>query len=211
LEPWQWLALAGLGAFHGLNPAMGWLFSVALALHRRSRRVLFISLLPIAAGHAVAVAATLGLFALFGLLLDARLLAVLAGAVLIGWAAWHGIRGHRQRVRVGMRTGLAGLALWSFLMAGAHGAGLMLIPVVGPLHHAHAMGAELPGSLSIALAAVAVHSAAMLATTAAVAVLIYDTIGLSVLRTGWINFDRLWTAALAASGIVLMFVAWRSA
>jgi hypothetical protein len=209
LEPWQWLALAGLGVFHGLNPAMGWLFSVALALHRRSRRVLFVSLLPIAAGHAAAVAATLVIFGLFGVLLNARLLAALAGAVLLGWAAWHAVRGHRQPVRVGMRTGLAGLALWSFLMAGAHGAGLMLIPVAAPLHHAHGMGGELGRYVMIGAASLAIHTAAMLATIGVIAVLVYDYIGLAVLRRGWINFDRLWTAALAASGAVLLFTAWK--
>ena len=156
-----WLAIAGLGLFHGLNPAMGWLFAVALGLHRHSQRVVLISLLPIALGHAAAVAAVLAVALMLGLVLDATTLLRLAAIILIGWALWHFTRGHRQRVRVGMQAGLLGLALWSFLMASAHGAGLMLIPVVMPLCLANSPAAELAatGSLPIAAAALALHTA----------------------------------------------------
>jgi threonine/homoserine/homoserine lactone efflux protein len=130
---WPWLTIAGLGAFHGLNPAMGWLFAVALGLHRGRRRTVWMSLVPIALGHALSIAAVvLGVVAL-GMVVDAQALEIVAGIALLGWSAWHIAYGHRHRVRVGMQTGLLGLGLWSFSIATAHGAGLMLMPVVLPL------------------------------------------------------------------------------
>jgi hypothetical protein len=202
---WPWLALAGLGLFHGVNPAMGWLFAVALGLHRESQKVVLVSLVPIALGHALAVTAVLAAFLALGLLIDHTLLMRLAAVVLIGWALWHALYGHRQRVRVGMQTGLAGLALWSFLMASAHGAGLMLIPVVAPLCVTPAPGHELTiGAVPTALAALGVHTAAMLATIAIIALLVYHVVGVAFLRRGWINLDFIWIAALVVSGVVLL-------
>lgn len=193
----SWLALSALGAFHGLNPAMGWLFAVALGLHRGSRRTVWLSLVPIAVGHALSIAAVvLGVVAL-GIVVDERALKAVAGLALLGWAAWHVAYGHRHRVRIGMQTGLVGLGLWSFSMASAHGAGLMLLPVVLPLCAAGttAAGLSASSSLPISLAAVGVHTAAMLAVTGAIAALVYEWLGLAFLRVGWINLDYLWTAA----------------
>lgn len=205
-----WLAALGLGALHGLNPAMGWLFAVALGLHRRSRGVVLLSLVPIALGHAAAVALTLGAFLLFGALVDHTVLAPVAGVVLLGWAAWHFRFGHRRPIRVGMRTGLAGLGLWSFLMAGMHGAGLMLVPIVLPSHLSSAHDAAAAGvsatgaSLGLALGILAVHTAAMLGVIATVAIVVYDWTGVAFLRRGWINFDLLWAVALGTAGAVLL-------
>jgi hypothetical protein len=203
-----WLAIAGLGLFHGVNPAMGWLFAVALGLHRHSQRVVLVSLLPIALGHAAAVAAVLAVALMLGLIVDTTTLLRLAAVILIGWALWHLTRGHRQRVRVGMQAGLLGLAVWSFLMASAHGAGLMLIPVVMPLCLANSPGAELAatGSLPIAAAALALHTAVMLATIGAISFAVYRWIGVEFLRRGWINLDLLWSAALLACGVALLVI-----
>src|SRR5262249_24401795 len=121
---WPWAVLAGLGAFHGLNPAMGWLFAVALGLHSQRRGPGYLSLLPISLGHHLAIALAGMAFVWAGLMVDARALGTGAGVLLVAWAAYHWRYGHRHRVRIGMQTGLAGLALWSFLMATAHGAGL---------------------------------------------------------------------------------------
>src|SRR5262245_26626814 len=132
-EIWPWLALAGLGLFHGINPAMGLLFAAALGLHRGNQRIVLLSLVPIALGHAASVAVILLAAMALGLVVEQILLMRLAAVVLIGWAAWHALYGHRRRVRIGMQTGLAGLMLWSFLMASAHGAGLMLIPTLQPI------------------------------------------------------------------------------
>ena len=201
---WPWLVLAGLGAFHGLNPTMGWLFAVALGLHRRSRAVVLIALFPIAIGHLASVTLVVAIFVASGFVLDPGMLSRFAGVILIGWAAYHAIWGHRHRVRFGMQASLVSLGAWSFLMATAHGAGLMLIPAMMPMCFAPEQPASLPYSAGIAMAGVLVHSAAMLATTAAIALAVYEWIGLGVLRSAWINLDLAWTIALAASGAYLL-------
>ena len=205
---WPWVTVAGLGAFHGLNPAMGWLFAVALGLHRKSRAVVLESIIPIAIGHAASVAIAVFAVLSLGLIIDAKSVGRLAGVVLILWAVWHGLRGHRGRPRVGMQTGMAGLVLWSFLMATAHGAGLMLIPVLLPICTAAspAHGLMSQGSIPVALAALAVHSIAMLLVIAAIAIAVYEWIGVAFLRTSWINLDLIWVLALAACGAVLIVV-----
>jgi hypothetical protein len=206
-DAWPWLALAGLGIFHGLNPAMGWLFAVALGMHRKSRRLVFVSLLPIAAGHAVSIAIFAGLLAATGYLIPTDLVRVVAAALLLGWAAYHWRFGHRHRVRFGMQAGLWGLGIWSFLMATAHGAGIMLWPALMPLCFPTEGGAGAPGRLlGTALAGVGTHTLAMLATTAAVAVLVYDRLGVTVLRHAWLNVDRIWTFALVATAALLLLV-----
>lgn len=212
---WPWAALVALGVYHGINPGMGWLFAVALGLHRDSRRVVVTSIVPIALGHAASVAMVLVLATMLGLVVDPVWLRRVAGLALIGWAFWHWWRGSRHRVRVGMQTGMAGLALWSFLMATAHGAGLMLLPILLPMGgmagHDHAMMGHgdhvMPGgSPAVALAALAVHSGAMLLTTLGMALLVYGWLGVAVLRRGWINLDLLWTAALVVTGLILLLV-----
>jgi hypothetical protein len=200
---WPWLALAGLGAYHGLNPAMGWLFAVALGLHRGSRAVVLQSLIPIAIGHALAIASVAAAVAALGLFLGGDLLPGLAGSILLLWALYHALYGTRHRARVGMRAGFAGLLLWSFVMAGAHGAGLMVVPALMPL--CLAAGVEIgSGPLAVSVLAVAVHTAAMLAIAGVIAVLVYDLIGVDFLRRGWFNLDRIWTAALVVTGLVLL-------
>ena len=127
---WPWFALGGLGAFHGLNPAMGWLFAVALGMHRQSRAAVLLALPPIALSHALSIGIVAGAFVIAGVLVNQRAVGASAGLLLIGWAVYHQLYGHRHRVRVGMKTGQAGLVLWSFLMATAHGAGLMILPAM---------------------------------------------------------------------------------
>ncbi|HEV7310155.1 hypothetical protein [Ensifer sp.] len=202
---WPWISLAGLGAFHGINPAMGWLFAVALGLHRQSSRIVWLSLAPIAIGHAISVATVLAVVIAFGSTLDPNSFRLAAGALILAAAGYTAVYGHRHRVRVGMRTGMAGLALWSFLMATSHGAGLMLVPAVLGLCMAnHASELALSTSLPTSLAAVAVHSIAMLTVTAALALAVFTWFDLAVLRSAWINFDRLWTLALGATGVALL-------
>jgi hypothetical protein len=198
--------LAGLGAFHGLNPAMGWLFAVALGLHRGSRSAVLIALVPIALGHSLSVAAVAAAFLLAGAVVDGDLLRRASGLLLIFWAAYYAAYGHRHRVRFGMQTSMAGLAAWSLLMATAHGAGLMLIPALMPL----CFGADAPAlptdaGLGVALLGVLVHSLSMLAVTGLVAVIVYEWIGLAILRSAWINVDRIWTFALVATGLLLLY------
>jgi hypothetical protein len=208
-EYWPWLILAGLGAFHGLNPAMGWLFAVALGLHRNSRVIIVQALPAIALGHAVSIATVAGAVVLAGIAIRADALLAGSGILLIGWAIYHQLYGHRHRVRVGLRTGLAGLALWSFLMATAHGAGLMVLPALIPLCLADSPLGEIAveGSVGIMLAAVGIHTAAMLAVTGTIAIAVREWLGLALLRSAWINFDLIWTAGLALAGLVLLLSA----
>jgi hypothetical protein len=202
-----WLVLIALGAFHGLNPAMGWLFAVALGLYRQSRKVVLISLVPIALGHAASIAIVVYAAIALGTAIDPATVRIASGAVLIAWGLYHVAYGHRHRLRIGLRTGLAGLFLWSFVMATAHGAGAMLIPVLMPLaqagEHAHHMPAS--DSLLLASLAVLVHSLAMLVTTGGVALIVYQWLGLDFLRRGWINLDLIWAAALILMGLWLLF------
>lgn len=205
-ELWLWLAVAGLGLFHGINPAMGWLFAAGLGLHRKSERAVWLALVPIALGHALAVAIVLAAMLALGLVVEPVPLQWLAAIVLIAWGAWHAFYGRRHKVRVGMQTGLVGLFLWSFLMANAHGAGLMLIPAVIPLCLAAAPAHELTatGSVIVGLLALGLHTGAMLAAIAAISIAVYKWIGVAFLRRGWINLDLLWSIALMVCGAVLL-------
>ncbi|MDR3531315.1 MAG: hypothetical protein P4L90_12285 [Rhodopila sp.] len=202
---WPWLTFAGLGLFHGLNPAMGWLFAVALGLHRHSRRAVLLALPPMAAGHALSIWLVAASVMAVGAVVNAPAIHLAAGSILMVWAGYHWLYGHRHRVRVGMTAGIGGLAVWSFLMATAHGAGLMLVPALVPLC------ASLPtvgrASLLVSLAAVAVHTLTMLVATGLIAVVVYEWLGLAFLRRSWINFDLLWTGALVATGLVLIITA----
>ena len=202
-ERWPWLLLIALGAYHGVNPAMGWLIAVALGLHRRSRAVVLRSLVPIALGHVLAIGVAATLVIALGLFIDARFVRVLAGGALILWALYHALYGMRHRVRVGMQAGFLGLVFWSFLMGNAHGAGLMLTPALIPLCLS-AAGPAASSALPLALAAIGVHTAAMLIVTAVIASAVYEWIGVGFLRRGWINLDLLWTAALGIAGAGLI-------
>jgi len=183
---------------------MGWLFAVALGLHR-GRRAVLLALPPIAAGHALSIWLMASSVLAIGAVADAAVLRAVAGGLLVVWAAYHWRYGHRRRVRVGMTVGVAGLASWSFLMATAHGAGLMLMPALVPLCAGlPALGGE---SVAVLLAAVAVHTLATLLVTGLVALVVYEWVGLAFLRRGWVNFDLIWTAALTATGLLLIVTA----
>ena len=163
---WPWLAVAGLGALHGLNPATGWMFAAASGLRPGGRARALRALLPIAAGHTASVALVAGAVAL-GLGAGRTLLQAAAGALLVLVALAHRT-GHARRMR--LPAGHAGLALWSFIMSTAHGAGMMLVPALVPLCLSGSPAREITasGSLGLALAAVALHTAAMLAVTGAI-------------------------------------------
>ncbi|MGH9244863.1 MAG: hypothetical protein ACRD29_11200 [Acidimicrobiales bacterium] len=198
----NWAALVGLGAFHGVNPGMGWLFAVALGLQEGSRSKLVRSLLPIAVGHELSIAAVAVVIEVAESVAARRLILVVGGLGLIGFGVWRLVS--RRHLRwVGMRLGWADLVLWSFLMSSAHGAGFMLFPVLA--HDGHGSAATplggLDGSIVHAVAAAAVHSGAMLVTMGAVAVIVYEAVGLDILRRAWVNLDRVWAFALIAAGV----------
>jgi hypothetical protein len=195
-----WAAVVGSGVFHGANPAMGWLFATALGLQRGSRSALLMALPPLALGHAVSILLFTTSTAMLGASLPRAALHLLLGALLIGWAVYQHVYGHRHRFRVGMTASFAGLAAWSAAMATLHGAGLMLMPAMLPL----CSGGGASNVLGVSLQFTALHTATTLATSAAMALVAYEFVGVGVLRRGWINFDWLWRGALAAMGAVMI-------
>ena len=203
---WPWLTLVGLGMYHGVNPAMGWLFAVALGLHRRRRSVVVQSLIPIAIGHLLSIAAVAEAVWVLGVVIDRPQLVMVAGCGLILWALYHLAFGSRHRARIGMQAGLAGLMAWSFLMASGHGAGLMLSPALIPLcfSGSEVSGMTIAGAMIPTLAAVGVHTVVMVSVSGIIALLVYDWIGVGFLRHGWINFDWLWTGALVVTGMIMV-------
>ncbi len=160
-----WLALALLGAYHGLNPAMGWLFAVALGLQEGKRAAVLQALIPIALGHEASIALAVVLIRGVEAVAAPDLLVLrLAGAILLVlFGAYKFLRPRSHPRWVGMRVTPPELALWSFLMSSA------------------------------------------LLTMAAVAVLVYDRLGVNVLRRAWINLDLLWAVAFVAVGVTTLF------
>jgi hypothetical protein len=209
-----WWALAVLGAYHGLNPAMGWLFAVALGLQERRLSAVLKALVPIALGHELAVAAVVVLVRGVELLAAPGLRA--AGAVaLVLFGLYKLVRPRSHPRWVGMRVNAADLVLWSFLMSSAHGAGLMLFPFLtgspAPALADSVGNHGLPaaglggGSVGRDVAAVLVHTLAMLLAMAAVAVVVYMKVGVNVLRRAWANLDLLWAGALVLAGVLTLF------
>jgi hypothetical protein len=199
---WPWVTLALLGAWHGLNPGMGWLFAVSRGLQERRGGAVAAALPPIALGHALAIAVALGVLAIGKASVPATPLRWATAAILIGFGVTRLFQ-HRHPRWVGMRVGFRDLTLWSFLMATAHGAGLMLLPLfvadaTDASCHAHA-GLHLSG-VGGYVGATLLHTAAMLLVTGAVAIVVYYRLGLSLLRRAWFNVDWLWSLALVLAG-----------
>lgn len=210
---WPWLALAAAGAFHGLNPAMGWLFAVGLGMQEGSRRALVRALPFIALGHALSIGLIVVGIGVLGVVVDPHALQLGCAGLLVCFGTWKFVRWRRHPRWVGMRVGPRDLVAWSFLMATAHGAGLMLVPILlhlpgalayarVPNQHVLSLGYALP-SASTGVAAVLVHTAAMLTVAAVLAVVVYETIGVAILRRVWFNFDLPWAAALVGAGLLM--------
>ena len=214
---WVWVTLALLGAYHGINPGMGWLFAVSLGLQERSRRAVTGALLPIAVGHEAAVAVAVLVLGGVAATVPATALRVGGAVVLVGFGVWKLARPNRHPRWVGMRVNRRQLTLWSFLMSSAHGAGLMLFPLlIGLSAGGDGSGGSGPGHdlASVAVsgsswlrdgAAVALHTAAMLVVMAAVAVVVYEKVGVGILRKAWVNLDLVWAGALVAAGVFTLF------
>ena len=205
----DWHAVVFYGAYHGINPGMGWLFAVALGMQQRSARGVWRALPPIALGHAGAVAVVLLIAAAARLVVPLATLNVLVAAVLMSLGVYRLWRHRHPRVG-GMQVGFRDLTLWSFLMASAHGAGVMVLPFVMPTAaqvavaghtHAHHAGAE---AANVAVAAVALHTAAYFTVMAIASWVVYRKLGLSLLRKAWFNMDWLWSGALVLTGMVVL-------
>jgi hypothetical protein len=200
-----WLTMVGFGAYHGLNPGMGWLFALSLGLQQQSGRAIWVSLVPISLGHALSIAIMAFLLLAAGNLVSLRHLRVLTAAVLLAFGTYKLFRYYRHPRWVGMRVGLRDLFVWSFLMAVAHGAGLMVAPTL--LNIASGTESTGMGVLSGAAMSLAVllHTLAMLVVMAAVAWIVYEKVGLMVLRRSWINFDLIWAGALLLVGGIALY------
>jgi hypothetical protein len=215
---WPWLALAGLGAYHGLNPAMGWLFAVALGLQERRLGAVLRAFPPIALGHVLAVSAAVLVVGAAQIVVPHDALRYACAGVLILFGLYKLVRRKHPRW-VGMRVGFKDLTAWSFLMASAHGAGLMLVPVLLKLspaepmqgmhdHAGHAAHADTASSTTALtdLTAVGLHTLAMFVVMGVVAVVVYEKFDVMILKSAWFNVDLLWAGALVAAGVVTLFV-----
>jgi hypothetical protein len=207
----SWIGLLALGAGHGVNPAMGWLFAVALGLQRESRGAVWASLMPLAVGHALAIATTISAAGLLGIVIPPDALRWGIAGLLVGLGVFRLIRSRHPRFG-GMQVNGRELAVWSFLMATAHGAGLMVLPLViseqasGHLAHHLSTAAILgvPGAEWTGLGLALVHTAGYLLVTGLLAVVVYERIGLRFLRKAWVNLDLIWSVALVLTGIATL-------
>jgi hypothetical protein len=217
-ESWPWLTLILLGAYHGLNPAMGWLFAVALGLQAQRRGVVLQALPPIALGHATAVVLAVLVVGVAQIIIPLDVLRYVCAGVLILFGVYKLVRRRHPRW-VGMRVGFRDLTAWSFLMATAHGAGLMLVPVLLGLssteqmqgahaHGTHADHAVMTGSATVLsdLAIVGLHTLAMFAVMGVIAVVVYEKLGVMILKRTWFNVDLLWAGALVGAGLITLVI-----
>lgn len=206
-----WLMLL-LGAYHGLNPGMGWLFAVALGMQEQKGSAVARSLVPIALGHALAIGSVVLTAAFLGMTLPLMVIRYFVAAVLIGLGIYCLVR-HQHPRWVRMQVGFRDLTVWSFLMASSHGAGLMVVPVLlasttveaqsgmAGHHHMPPTASPLAGML-----ATGVHTIAYLAVAGLIAWVVYRKLGLALLRKAWFNFDLLWAAALVATGLITLLL-----
>ena len=210
---WPWVLVALLGAYHGLNPAMGWHFAVALGMQEGDRRAVLRALPPIAVGHEASIVLAAALVLGLGLLADTAALHMGAGIALFVFGIFRFIKPRAHFRWVKARVSRGELAWWSFLMSTAHGSGLMVAPVLigagagtaEAQDHAIAAAQEQGLSLLGSGVAVVLHVGAMLAVMGLLAVLVYDRWGLSVLRKGWVNLDAVWAGAFVLAGVITFF------
>jgi len=205
----MWLMLL-LGAYHGINPGMGWLFALALGMQQQKASAVARSLIPIALGHAVAIGAVVLTATFLGKALPVAAIRYPVAAILVGLGIFSLVR-HRHPRWVRMQVGFRDLTVWSFLMASAHGAGLMVLPVLlagstveaagKTAGHNHLSAAATPAA---GLLATAVHTAGYLAVTGLVAWLVYSKLGLALLRNAWFNLDLVWAVALVVTGLATL-------
>ena len=206
-----WLMLL-LGAYHGLNPGMGWLFAVALGMQEQRGSAVAKSLVPIALGHALAIGGVVMVAVFLGTALPLVSLRYSVAVLLVGLGIFSLVR-HWHPRWVRMRVGFRDLTAWSFLMASAHGAGLMVLPVLLGSStveaQAHMTGHHYMPSAASPLAgmlATAVHTMAYLAVTGLLAWVVYRKRGLALLRKTWFNFNLVWGAALVVTGLLTPFM-----
>lgn len=200
-----WSTLFLLGAYHGINPGMGWLFAVARGMQQHRTRAVMSSLPPIALGHALSIGVVLLIARLAQVALPLTYIQIAVAVLLVSLGVYKMIRSRHLRWG-GMQVGFRDLTIWSFLMASAHGAGLMVLPVVlaaGPhAHHHMAASQDATGCTWATL----IHTLGYFTVTAAVALLVYQKFGLAMLRRSWFNLDLIWSIALVVTGFAALLV-----
>lgn len=190
---------------------MGWLFAVALGLQEQKRAGVLRALPPIALGHALSIGIIIGAVLVARTSLPHRTLKIAAAAILFAFGFYRLFRS-RHPTWVGMRVGFGDLTLWSFIMASAHGAGLMLVPFfLGSVaardahhHDSHALAFANFSAPSLLTASVVVHTLGYLITTALVAIVVYEKLGVGILRHAWFNIDLAWMVALMVTGACIL-------
>jgi hypothetical protein len=212
---WPYILLGLLGAYHGLNPAMGWLFAVAIGMQERSRRAVLRSLLPIAIGHECSIVLVAALVLGLGLLADSSALHLGAGIGLIVFGIFRFIKPHAHFRWTTMTVNRRELGWWSFLMSTAHGAGFMVAPVLigagaadtarassdHELEHLQTASMSIPGSgLALLL-----HVGSMILVMGLVSIVVYEKLGVAILRQAWLNTEWLWAGAFVLAGVVTLF------
>jgi ABC-type multidrug transport system fused ATPase/permease subunit len=213
VNAWPWIALVALGAWHGLNPGMGWLFAVSLGLQNRSRAAIFQAMCAIAIGHALSVFVIISLAFLLGRYISATWFGLAAALSLAGLGSWRLLRGRHPRW-VGMRVNFRDLTWWSCLMASAHGAGLMLLPVFmigGGAWCGVSSSSPLKPAVQFqgfynSIPGVCVHALSQFVVAGIVAWLVYDIVGLAILRKSWFNADLVWSWSLILAGVLMLMV-----
>jgi hypothetical protein len=207
---WLWLAVVASGLFHGVNPGMGWPLAVSAGLMEKSSRALVAALGPLAAGHLLAVLVVILPFALLVTLVEwQRQIQIGASLIVIAFGIFRLV--DRRHPRSLARIRPTQLALWSFAVAIAHGAGLMLVPIYlglcrqADLDAGHAAaGALIDASLSMAVLVAIVHATAMIAAGGCSAWLVYRTLGLKFVSRSWFNLDSVWAVSLILVGAIAL-------
>ena len=205
-----WPGVVLLGVWHGVNPGMGWLFAVALGLQYKERRAVWRAFPPLALGHALAVAGALLIAVSLEVVVPVSVLRWVVGMILVGFGVSKFVSSRHPRYG-GMLVNARQLTVWSALMAAAHGAGLMVVPFVitgtsqdltgGP--HAGHLAAVVTGlGAEAAVMATMFHTVGYLSTACLVAFLVYEYLGVSVIRRWWVNLDRIWAGTLTATGVL---------
>src|SRR5437870_2343574 len=205
-----WPTLFLLGAYHGINPGMGWLFAVARGMQEHRARAVAWSLPPIALGHALSIGVVVLVAGLAQMALPLMYIRIGVTVALVGLGVYKLIRSRHFRWG-GMQVGFRELTIWSFLMASAHGAGLMVLPVVLGLTSAsmpagHDMHGNNPRDLLTGIWATLVHTIGYLTLTAVVALIVYQKLGLALLRKAWFNLDLIWAVALITTGVFALAI-----
>jgi hypothetical protein len=209
---WPTTALLGLGLFHGINPGMGWLFAVALGMQEHSSRAVWRAMGPLAAGHGLAIGAAIFTAITFGLMAPLETLRVPVAAILIGFGVYRLFR-HRHLRFGGMCVSRKELTIWSFLMATAHGAGLMVLPLFLEMqeagsssHMEHLSSAGFGMESQLGIAATVAHSLGYLVATVFIGWIVYEKLGVGMLRKAWVNLDLIWAFALVATGVMTLIL-----